>query len=216
MKYKLTETTLQVGDVTVYQIQCTSKSFIIQEGTLGGYVENYDNLDFTGTSWIYPGAICMGSGKVLEQAVIRDSAIVSGNAIVKGSSSITNNAKIQDYAVVADNSRIFENAIIRGDTEIIGHCSIGGGSIISTGIIPDNTKLLVGDEEISIVPVIINDFHDKWSIVFGDKYLTIGCVQKPIPYWESLNTEQGAELGISEYEAWWWENKETILGFRNT
>ena len=42
----------------------------VPEGTLGGFVENENNLSQEGTCWIYDDAICCENGEVKEEAAL--------------------------------------------------------------------------------------------------------------------------------------------------
>ena len=56
----------------------------VPEGTLGGFVENENNLSQEGTCWIYDDAICCENGEVKEEAALYDGSLVRGYAVVTG------------------------------------------------------------------------------------------------------------------------------------
>ena len=53
----------------------------VPEGTLGGFVENENNLSQEGTCWIYDDAICCENGEVKEEAALYDGSLVRGYAV---------------------------------------------------------------------------------------------------------------------------------------
>ena len=56
----------------------------VPKGTLGGFVENENNLSQEGTCWIYDDAICCENGEVKEEAALYDGSLVRGYAVVTG------------------------------------------------------------------------------------------------------------------------------------
>ena len=70
------------------------------KGTLGGYVESYENLSQEGDSWVGMDAVAC------EDAYVSDDAILTDCAIAKGSSYIGKNALVAGHAVVQDYANI--------------------------------------------------------------------------------------------------------------
>lgn len=72
----------------------------VVKGTLGGYVESYENLSQEGDSWVGMDAVAC------EDAYVSDDAILTDCAIAKGSSYIGKNALVAGHAVVQDYANI--------------------------------------------------------------------------------------------------------------
>lgn len=161
-KYKLTDTYITLEDGRkLYQIQALRKFNDVNEGDLGGYVENEDNLSQRGNCWVYDSACAYDDCLVCGNAIVRDKATVCGKALVYGNCIITDNAlvsdnanvygksvvcgnvtvnnksKVYDNAYVSDNatigrcSKVYENAIVSGDTLINDNAEVYGNANIS-------------------------------------------------------------------------------------
>ena len=86
VKFVLTEETKVVEqpngvEVVVHRIKCVNEftdkfGHKIDKGTLGGFVENYDNLSQTDNAWIADNAVVFGNVKVCNRGY------VSGNDFV--------------------------------------------------------------------------------------------------------------------------------------
>ena len=124
MKYKLTKTQKQVGDITVYQIRALKEFGLFgcvkrPNLRLGGWVESEKNLSHEGTCW------------VREDGIVSGNATVTGDAVVGGAAHVFGNAKISEDAGISGDAKIFENAQICGNSHIYGFAQIHGDAIIS-------------------------------------------------------------------------------------
>ena len=105
-KYKLTTEALQFAGRTLHRIKAVKDFGTIQEGELGGWIENEKNLSQDDNAWIYREAMAFDNARVCDRAE------VYGNAIVY------DKAYIYDYAEVYGNVRICGNATIKGDAKV--------------------------------------------------------------------------------------------------
>ena len=99
-KYILTDEKIKFQGKTLYRIQAV-KTFQyggkkIRKGSLGGFVESYDNLSQDGNCWIFDDA------KVLGQAFVRSHAAVCDNACIYDHAEICGWGTVGDFAVVYD------------------------------------------------------------------------------------------------------------------
>ena len=95
MKYKLTDETKVVDNITLHRIECVTAFGDVECGEKGGWIESEKNLSQDGNAWVGESAVVCDNAWVYESAVVRENAMVSGNA------------------------RICENAIVREDADYI-------------------------------------------------------------------------------------------------
>lgn len=86
----------------------------VKKGDLGGYVSSEKNLSQEGSSWINSCA------SVVNNAVVKDDALVSGNAIVKDNAVICEKALVSKDAVISDKARVCGKAAVAGCAEVSG------------------------------------------------------------------------------------------------
>lgn len=108
--YELTDETIEFDGHTLHRIRCTEDFLNITKGTLGGFVENYNNL--------------------FDEAWVDDDAKVYAGAVVGGIASVRGNACVSHCAVIADRARICGSAIISGSVRIDGCAEISESSVI--------------------------------------------------------------------------------------
>ena len=107
MKYKLT-TTIEVNNVTLYQIQALKDFGDIKAGDVGGWIETESNLSHDDNAWVYGNARVSGNAWVYGDASVSGNAHVSGNAWVSVNASVYGNAKIAQKQHIAFN-RVINN-----------------------------------------------------------------------------------------------------------
>ena len=136
-KYELTQNIKKIGNITLHQIKALQDFGIVKAGTLGGYIENEDNLSQKGTAWVYGNALVHdnamvhGNALVYGGAWIYDDAEVGGNAKVFGDARVSGNAKVFDDAWVCGNARVFGNARVYGNAEVSGDAEVYRDAIVS-------------------------------------------------------------------------------------
>lgn len=84
MKYKLTNNTKKVNEVTLYQIEALRSFSNVKKGQLGGYIQNEKNLLQSGDAWVSGDAMVSGNARVSSDARVYGDAVVSGGARVSG------------------------------------------------------------------------------------------------------------------------------------
>ena len=89
----------------------------VQKGTLGGYVESYENLSQEGDAWVGMDAIACENACVSGDAILTDHAIARGNAYVG------NNALMTDHAIAQDDASIC-GGLLRGESCVCGFAVI--------------------------------------------------------------------------------------------
>lgn len=108
--YELTDETIEFDGHTLHRIRCIKDFRNITKGTLGGFVESYNNL--------------------FDEAWVGDDAKVYAGATVVGIASVCDNACACHCAVIADRARIYGSAIISGCVRIDGSAEISESSVI--------------------------------------------------------------------------------------
>ena len=152
-KYRLTNNTIVYEGRTLYQIEALITIYpyddeednywdppIVEEGSLGGYIESENNLSHIGKAWIKDNAKVLGNSKVL------DNAMVSENAIVRDNAMLIHNATASGNAIVCGDSSVENNSSIYGDAMILGASTICGDSDIL-----DKSKICDSSIENSII-----------------------------------------------------------------
>lgn len=130
LKYELTNeritlpaTSERPEGIALYRIRALRNFYnvngSISAGTLGGFVESYDNLSQDDSAWI------------ADDAMVYDNAWVSGKSHIEGNAQIFGNAKISDEVWVKDNSKIFGNAQVSGNVYIEHNVYVSGDAKIS-------------------------------------------------------------------------------------
>lgn len=132
--YKLTDETIEFDGHTLHRIRCTEDFLNITKGTLGGFVESYENL--RDEAWVD------GDAKVYAGAVVRDRASVQRSACVSNCAVIADRAYVEDSASVygavfiGGNAAIYDSAVIRQESPwpliIGGYTQIGGNAVIKS------------------------------------------------------------------------------------
>ena len=104
MKYKLTDETKVVDNITLHRIECVTAFSDVLCGEKGGWIESEKNLSQDGNAWVYRHATVFGD------AVVRDNAWVYGNTLVGGNSQVYGNSTVFGHAWVYGDARVGGNA----------------------------------------------------------------------------------------------------------
>ena len=89
-KYKLTEETINVYGITLYQIEALISFGNIYSGEKGGFIEKEDNLNQNDDAWVSDDAWVFGHAEVFGDAEVFGHAEVSGHAEVYGNAILRN------------------------------------------------------------------------------------------------------------------------------
>lgn len=171
------------GIGTVYRI-CALISFgEVAAGTLGEWVQNYNNLSQEGNCWIDDDAIVCESAKVKDNAQVLQNASVLGNAIVFDNAKICENAVVCGAASVGGESLVSDFAVIKGEAKVRGSSFILNLTLLKdssmvVNCVVKNDAQLVGetsfyDQEISETPIQVQ-IRDFWCYKNPEELYTIG------------------------------------------
>lgn len=106
-------------DIVLFQIKAIrdieNPHQTIPKGTLGGFIQHYENLDVNSKAWVAAGAICYGKSRVYGQAFVDSGTTVSGHARVHGKSYVGG-----DMCIVQGRSEIKGDVILKGNVVVRG------------------------------------------------------------------------------------------------
>lgn len=148
MRYKITDETLKMGDLTLYRIEATEDfsvgDYIVIPGDKGGWIEKESNLQenawVSGEAIVCDDAVVTGNAYVCDHARICDSVTVDGNAFIGGVSTVSDDvvilhkaqvlnthlhdqAHVVDKAVVSDGAELYDNVTVCDEFAVL-NCSI--------------------------------------------------------------------------------------------
>lgn len=86
-KFELTTESIYLLGTKLFRIKALVTFGCVKKGELGGFVEKEENLDHTGSAWIFGNAKVYGNARVYRDEEVSGNAEVSGNqmhATVKG------------------------------------------------------------------------------------------------------------------------------------
>ena len=116
--------------INLYRIRALKDFSDIKAGTLGGYVENEDNLSHDGNAWIYGNAkVCCdakvyGNARVYDDAKIYGNTWIYGNARVYGDTKVYGNSRVYDDAKIYGNARVCSDARVCGDAKVYDNACV--------------------------------------------------------------------------------------------
>ena len=151
--YELTDNTIEVDGHVLHQIICTETFNFTNKGDLGGFIEDYENLQ--GNGWVCNNA------KVYGGAVVRGNGIVGGNATICNKALVCGNAKVFGNAYISGRwVDIHGNALVAGNATISGICDIEGTAKIGGEVVIDSYKALHINNAFIFGDAVINSYSD--------------------------------------------------------
>lgn len=139
----------------------------VKKYTIGGYVESEANLSQDDGSWIFH------TGKVFDNAVVRDSSIVKDDAAVFENAVVTDST-IEHYAHVRG-SAVIHNSRISDKSDVKGSPTIDGCTLKNSAMIYENATIkdtyVSGGGMIHGHAVVERSFINDVSEVRGDAEL---------------------------------------------
>lgn len=150
-KYEMTDITTEYYDTTLHRIRALKSFNGVKEGDIGGWIEDYENLNQYGNCWVYGNAHVRGNAQVYSDAQVRGKADVSGRAQVCGKARVDNYALVLGDAVVGDNARVYDYARVCGcarlfdDAQVFGNAQVSGYSIVCDNVKVFGNALVYGN-----------------------------------------------------------------------
>ena len=185
-KYELTAESIVKFGRTLFRIKALVAFGNVEEGELGGFVEQEGNLDQSGNAWVGGNAV------VRENAWVGENAWVSGNAVVGGDAWVSGDAVVSGNAVVRENAVVGGKAVVRENAWVSGDAWVGG-----------NAEIFKTSHFLVVGPIgSRNDF----TTFFRTKYLTIGvkcgCFKGDIDqFFEAVEKTHGNNKHARAYKA---------------
>ena len=93
-KFELTTESIYLLGTKLFRIKALVTFGCVKKGELGGFVEKEENLDHTGSAWIFGNAKVYGNARVYRDARVSGNANVYGNARVYGNAMVYGNALV--------------------------------------------------------------------------------------------------------------------------
>lgn len=185
MKYIFTGKTKKIKGVTLKQIMAMKDFDDVKIGTIGGWIEEEENLSHEGNCWVYENAEVYGCARIYQHAKIRDyvnvfedaeifgSAEISGNANIKGSASISGFAKVFGSCWIYDDVKIFGSAEISGQASMYNKAKAYGNAKIFSNSIVFGEAEIFGNAQICKNAKIAKTNHYICLQCLGDKNTAI-------------------------------------------
>lgn len=141
----------------LYRIEALKDFGDVKNGSIGGFVENKDNLSQEDNCWIYL------DGKVYDNAQVWGDAVIDGFAQVCNNALVYHKARVGGHSKVKDNARVFDNARIEGNSIVKDNAQVYGNSLLlENAQVCDNANLagtcLVRENAIVCGDAYIYDF----------------------------------------------------------
>lgn len=115
-KFELTTESIYLLGIKLFRIKALVTFGCVKKGELGGFVEKEENLDHTGSAWIF------GNAKVYGGALVHGDEEVSGNAEVSGNQM---HATVKGFGSQYRNTTFF----ITRDRNICVNCGCFSGTL---------------------------------------------------------------------------------------
>ena len=135
--YELTDDTIEFDGHTLHRIRCTEDFLNITKGTLGGFVEGYENL--YDEAWVDGDAKVYAGAVVKDRASVRCSACVSNCVVIAERAFVEDSASVYGAVWIGGNAAIYDSAVIRQGSPwplitliISGYTQIGGDAVIES------------------------------------------------------------------------------------
>lgn len=121
-KFELTTESIYLLGTKLFRIKALVTFGCVKKGELGGFVEKEENLDHTGSAWIFEKAWLYGNAWVYGNALVHGDEEVSGNAEVSGNQM---HATVKGFGSQYRNTTFF----ITRDRNICVNCGCFSGTL---------------------------------------------------------------------------------------
>nr|DAG17293.1 MAG TPA: LbetaH [Caudoviricetes sp.] len=132
--YELTDETIEFDGHTLHRIRCTEDFLNITKGTLGGFVEGYENL--CDEAWVGNEAKVYAGAVVKDRASVQCGACVSNCVVIAERALVEDSASVYGAVWIGGNAAIYDSAVIIQESPwpliISGYAKIGGNAVIKS------------------------------------------------------------------------------------
>jgi UDP-3-O-[3-hydroxymyristoyl] glucosamine N-acyltransferase len=108
----------------VQRIQAVRSFGTIKQGTIGGFIEEDENLSHYGNCWIADNAIAAGESRVRQNALLKNRARIDDRVLVSDSSTIQEEAVLRDDVFVYGNAVVGFKSFLAGTATVCGHAIV--------------------------------------------------------------------------------------------
>ena len=178
MKYKLLDDdTLTLRDGTILRriralidIPASGLRPLVKAGDLGGYLEDFGNLDADedNVAWVGSGAWCWGRACVFERAQML------GNSRAWDDVHLFGSAVLSDYAVAFEMANLSQQCHVYGRARIYGEARIGGLARVYEGAVIGERAVIAGDAHVFGEVVVAGRAHIGGQARLGGTQVILG------------------------------------------
>lgn len=139
---------------------------IIEEGELGGYIQDEKNLSHSNLAWVGDNAVILDNASVFDNAYVSGKSVISQNAKVYGDANVGGNSSMYGVSKVSGNSTV-TNSRMEGVAEVYGdatvhNCELKDSSKVYDDAIVRNAKVCMNAEIFGDAKV---EGRSNWSSV---------------------------------------------------
>ena len=125
LKYEIQQQDHQLPDGRkVNRIKALRDFGNVKEGTLGGFVEDDDNLSHDGLCWIADDAMALGRSRVTRDAQLRDRARLCDWAVITDRCVVCDDAQLWDSVFAYDDTVIGAKSVLTDAVTVYGNAVI--------------------------------------------------------------------------------------------
>lgn len=177
-KYRITDETRIVEGCKVHRI------IRVRDNFRGGFIEDEDNLSYSGNCWIHDNAVVMGEARlsgdanITDTALVKDFAKIGDRAFVGGDTLIAGSSRVNGGAYVVDNCRIDGRAVVGGRARLHGHVRVTSEARIDGWAIVNGHVLITDQASITDNAHIDAIEHDPadYDVIVSDDTTLSGCM----------------------------------------
>lgn len=108
---------------SAHRIKAVRNFGIIEEGELGGYIQDEKNLSHSNLAWVGDNAVILDNASVFGNAYVSGKSVISQNAKVYGDANVGGNSSMYGVSKVSGNSAV-TNSRIEGVAEVYGDATV--------------------------------------------------------------------------------------------
>lgn len=135
--------------VTLHRIIAARDFGDISRGTLGGWIEDENNLLHSGTAWVADEAMVMDFARVEDDARASGHAWITENAILRDHARAEHDVWVQERAHVCDHARIRHTAMVAGDAVVTGDAVVCGDALVTGAALVGGCAMVMDDAFVS-------------------------------------------------------------------
>lgn len=105
------------------RIKAVKNFGIIEEGELGGYIQDEKNLSHSNLAWVGDNAVILDNASVFDNAYVFGKSVITHNAKVYGDANVGGNSSMYGVSRVSGNSTV-TNSRIEGVAKVYGDATV--------------------------------------------------------------------------------------------